>query len=120
MFFVYFRLHDGNNDYYSNFVMYKRAKDFTSELNSVPMLGKRDPEPYAAISATSNDDLSAEEGSDPVWASFPEEGNLMGDASLVGSLLLTTTTPLFLCLQTQPHKIFAIKRKNRRFDVELF
>jgi hypothetical protein len=70
--------------------MYKRAKDFTSELNSVPMLGKRDPEPYAAISAT-NDDLSVEEGSDPVWASFPEEGNLMGDASLVGSPLLSTT-----------------------------
>jgi hypothetical protein len=64
--------------------MYKRAKDFMSELNSVPMLGKRDPEPYAAMDNSSIDDQQAEEGSAAVWASFPEQGNIMDDVSLVG------------------------------------
>ena len=63
--------------------MYKRAKDFLSELNSVPMLGKRDPEPYAAMDNSAMDD-QAEEGSAAVWASFPEQGNIMDDVSLVG------------------------------------
>jgi hypothetical protein len=64
--------------------MYKRAKDFLSELNSVPMLGKRDPEPYAAMDNSPSDDQQAEEGSAAVWASFPEQGNIMDDVSLVG------------------------------------
>ena len=80
--------------------MYKRAKDFISELNSVPMLGKRAP-------AISNDDQSAEAGSedeedDAMWASFPEEGgNIMGDVSLVGLY------PLYP-LKGQPHEIYNI------------
>jgi len=70
--------------------MYKRAKDFLSELNSVPMLGKRDPEAYSHTDNTkeaysNTDEEQAEEGS--VWASYPEQGNIMDDVSLVGLIL---------------------------------
>jgi len=41
-----FRFNDAGHNFLSRDVMYKRGGDFTSNLNSVPMMGKRDPEPY--------------------------------------------------------------------------
>jgi len=70
--------------------MYKRAKDFLSELNSVPMLGKRSP-------AVDDDTTIDEEWSDmdATWAA--EGGNIMDDVSLVGR-----PPPLSICLSFSP------------------
>jgi len=74
-----FRFHDGGHDFLSRDVMYKRGEDFTSNLNSVPMIGKRDPEPYISSDGHPNSDQSME------TYDYQETGRLMDDASLVSS-----------------------------------
>jgi len=74
-----FRFHDAGTDFLSRDVMYKRGGDFTSNLNSVPMIGKRDPEPYISSDGHPNSDQSME------TYDYQEGGRLMDDAALVSS-----------------------------------
>ena len=39
-----FRFNDDAGDWFSRGLLMKRGRDFTSSLNSVPMMGKRDEE----------------------------------------------------------------------------
>ena len=74
-----FRFNDGGHDFLSRDVMFKRGVDFNSNLNSVPMIGKRDPEPYIA-SDGHPDSEEAMESYD-----YQESGRLMDDSALVSS-----------------------------------
>lgn len=74
-----FRFNDGGHDFLSRDVMYKRGGDFTSNLNSVPMIGKRDPEPYISSDGHPNSDEAMES------YDYQDTGRLMDDSALVSS-----------------------------------
>jgi len=74
-----FRFNDAGHDFLSRDVMYKRGGDFTSNLNSVPMIGKRDPEPYITSDGHPNTEESMES------YDYQDAGRLMDDSALVSS-----------------------------------
>jgi len=74
-----FRFNDGGHDFLSRDVMYKRGGDFTSNLNSVPMIGKRDPEPYISSDGHPNSEEAMES------YDYQDSGRLMEDSALVSS-----------------------------------
>merc|ERR1711892_1054056 len=71
-----FRFNDGGHDFLSRDVMYKRGGDFTSNLNSVPMIGKRDPEPYISSDGHPNSEEAMES------YDYQDSGRLMEDSAL--------------------------------------
>jgi len=84
-----FRINDAEDRYFSNDVMYKRAQNHIQELNSVPMLGKRDPEPYSIVDnyvADTEEAKNSEDTND--WDNwdwdmdFAQDSPLMADVAL--------------------------------------
>ncbi|XP_023338736.1 uncharacterized protein LOC111709325 isoform X2 [Eurytemora carolleeae] len=82
-----FRLNDGDNNFLNNAVMYKRGeRRHIQELNSVPMIGKRDPEVYSFDEDDDSnwdyDNWFANFDNEDWDSHFQEDGPIFADASL--------------------------------------